>query len=234
MYSNMVTSALFYHFHSPICLVMGGCGQGWWLKRPHWTRVGPWWLCEPQNKIPGPVMLYPSRLATLKHRNPSTPVYKKCIKLVYYEACLARILIPQYCCECTTLQHTQYNAQNTKHYMHLNSGATFNVICQLRVITSRCSSEVPAASPSPSGEVGTSADHYYRLGHLCWCRDGSCSPKYGSGAPWASPSTSSCINAFVLPDWWCHKNGILETAKCTSTCGIKVCQGEHHNQEPRT
>ena len=111
------------------------------------------------------------------------PVYKKCIKLVYYEACLARILIPQYCCECTTLQHTQYNAQNTKHYMHLNSGATFNVICQLRVITSRCSSEVPAASPSPSGEVGTSADHYYRLGHLCWCRDGSCSPKYGSGAP---------------------------------------------------
>ena len=132
--------------------------------------------------------------------------------MVYYEACLARILIPQYCCECTTLQHTQYNAQNTKHYMHLNSGATFNVICQLRVITSRCSSEVPAASPSPSGEVGTSADHYYRLGHLCWCRDGSCSPKYGSGAPWASPSTSSYINAFVLPDWWCHKNGILETA----------------------
>jgi len=96
--------------------------------------------------------------------------------------------------------------------MHLNSGATFNVICQLRVITSRCSSEVPAASPSPSGEVGTSAGHYYRLGHLCWCRNGSCSPKYGSGGPWASPSTSSYINAFVLPDWWCQENENVEMA----------------------
>ena len=114
MYSNMVTSALFYHFHSPICLVMGGCGQGWWLKRPHWTRVGPWWLCEPQNKIPGPVMLYPSRLATLKHRNPYTGN-----ALNWY---IMRPVWLEFLYHSTAANAQRYNIPNTMH-------RTLNTIC---------------------------------------------------------------------------------------------------------